>query len=63
MDKQLIRDPYGKLLGSIETDSNGNKTVRDAYGKLLGYYNKALDVTRDFYGRIVARGDAASRLI
>ena len=62
-DKQIIRDFYGKILASIETDAMGNKIVRDFYGKILGRYNKKQDVTRDFYGRIVSKGDATTMLI
>ena len=63
MDKEVIRDFYGKILGTIETDTKGNKTVRNFHGKILGYYDKANNVTRDFYKKIIARGDQASGLI
>lgn len=63
MEKEFIRDFYGKIIGSIETDNVGNKTVRNFYGKILGYYDKAANVTRDFYKKIIARGDQASSLI
>lgn len=63
MDKEVIRDFYGKILGTIETDNKGNKTVRNFYGKILGYYDKANNVTRDFYKKIIARGDQTSGLI
>ena len=62
-DKQIIRNFYGKIIGSIETDTQGNKTIRDFYGKILGRYNKKQDVTRDFYGRIVSKGDASAMLL
>ena len=61
--KQLIRDFAGRILGSVETEVNGNKIVRDFYGRLLGKYDKRADVTRDKYGRIVARGDQCGILI
>lgn len=63
MTKEYIRDFYGRILGSIETDNQGNKLVRDFYGKVLGKYNKKDNTTRDFYGKIIARGDQASMLI
>jgi hypothetical protein len=64
MAKQTIQDFYGKILGYIEIeDSTGNKTARDFYGRILGYYKKNFDVTQDFYGRTVARGDVAVGLI
>ncbi len=61
-DRQYIKDFYGKIIGSIETDDQGNKTVRDFYGKILGRYNTKQNVTKDFYGRTVAKGDQSSML-
>lgn len=61
--KQWIRDYAGRVIGSVETDSLGNKIVRDLYGKILGKYDKRADVTRDLYGRILAKGDHSSMLI
>lgn len=63
MEKIFIKDFYGRIKGSVETDNNGNKTVRDFWGRILGYYNKSLNVTQDFYKRVIARGDQASSLI
>jgi len=62
-NKQLIRDYAGRILGSIETDHLGNKVVRDFYGRITGRYIKSADLTRDQYGRVVARGDQCSMLI
>ena len=61
--KEVIRDFYGRILGSITTDNNGNKVVRDFYGRIKGKYDKKANVTRDFYGKIVARGDQSASLI
>ena len=63
MSETVIKDFYGKILGKIEVQSNGDKVVKDFYGRILGYYRKSQDITTDFYGRIVARGDAAASLI
>lgn len=63
MEKEVIRDYYGRILGTIWIDAQGNKTARDFYGRILGKYDKKLDVTRDFYGRIIGRGDRTSSLI
>lgn len=60
--KDIIRDFSGVVIGSIETDAVGNKTVRDFYGRILGYYRKADDTTRNFYNVIVARGDRTGML-
>ena len=61
--RTTIKDFYGKILGYIEEDSNGNKKATNFYFKILGTYNKNQDVTRDFYGRIIARGDILAALI
>lgn len=61
--KTAIRDFSGLIIGWIEEESNGNKTVRDFSGRILGYYDKSRDVTTDFYGKILTRGDSSSGLI
>lgn len=63
MEKEILRDYYGRILGYIETDDKGNQLVRDFYGKILGRYDKATNTTRDFYGKILARGNQAASLI
>ena len=61
--KEVIRAFNGKIIGSVETDPQGNKIVRNFYGKILGKYSKAQDVTRDFYGKILAKGDQTAMLL
>jgi hypothetical protein len=64
MNKQTITDFYGKIIGYVSTDEKtGNKTATDFYGRILGYYKKDLNLTTDFYGKIVARGDAVTGLV
>jgi hypothetical protein len=55
--KDPIKDWTGRIIGWIEVDEYGNKTIRDFYNKVLSTYNKRLNITRDFYGRQVAKGD------
>jgi hypothetical protein len=62
-NEETIREFSGKVIGYIETKPNGDKVVRDFYRRLLGTYNKKLNVTKDFYGRTVARGDLSSMLL
>jgi hypothetical protein len=56
--KTAIRDASGKILGFIEEDKDGNQRCRAFTGQILGYYDKAADVTRNFVGRIVTRGNS-----
>lgn len=61
--KETIKDFYGTILGYVETDSQGNKTIRDFYGTIKGYYDAKQNVTKDFYGRIIAHGDCTGMLL
>lgn len=64
INRVVIRDFYGHKLGTIEEDSvTGDKTIRDFYGKIRGRYYKKQNITKDFYGRIVARGDQTAALL
>lgn len=60
--KQTIRDFQGRIRGYVNTDEQGNKTVTNFYGVILGYYFVNDDTTRDFYHRIIARGDQTGML-
>ena len=61
--REAIRDQSGKILGWIDHEANGNKLLRDFSGKILGKYNKSIDVTQDFYGRQIAKGDCLMILL
>lgn len=62
MARELIKDFYGKVLGSIETNGT-RKIARDFYGKVLGSYDSRDDKTRDFYGKVLTKGDTVVGLI
>lgn len=62
MAKQLIKDFYGRVLGSIE-DVGTKQIARDFYGRILGTYNSVDDYTRDFYGRVLMRGNGLIGLV
>lgn len=62
MARELVKDFYGHIMGSLE--DQGDKIVaRDFPGNILGYYYKSENRTRDFYGRIVSDGDTTAALI
>lgn len=63
LKRQQIRDFYGRLLGTVYTDTQGNRILRDFHGRLRGKYDKKQDVTRDFYGKIVSHGDSLTSLL
>ena len=61
--RETIRDFYGSIVGYLEHESNGNITAKSFTGKILGRYEKSQDVTKDFYGKILYRGNMASALL
>ena len=64
MTTEYIKDFSQKILGILETDTNGNQNVRNFPGRqILGYYKKDMDITTDFYGRIISRGNTVISLI
>ena len=38
--RQTIRNFIGKIVGYIDTDNKGNKTVYDFQGRIKGYYKE-----------------------
>ena len=62
MSKELVKDFYGKILGSIET-SGSKQIARDFYGRIVGTYNSTDNKTRDFYGRILTSGNTLMGLL
>ena len=63
MEKEYIRNFYGRVLGTIETDMRGNRIARDFYGKVVATYNKQSNKTQDFYGRVISTGDTTAAQI
>lgn len=58
IERIKVQDHTGKIIGFIELDtSTGNKVLKDFLGKIKGKYNASLDITTDFYGRQIAKGD------
>lgn len=63
VNSERILDWRGRVIGRIDTDQDGNKWVKDFYGKVKGKYNKKANVTTDFYGRKIAKGDQCALLL
>ena len=58
-----IKDFYGAVIGYVDELPNGDAVAHDRYGKILGSYNKAGNVTRYFYGRIIATGNITTSVV
>ena len=55
MAREPIRNFSGKIISYVENKPNGDIVVTD-------FYDKQFDVTRDFYGKIIARGNCVGML-
>ena len=62
MPGEPVRDFSGRIIAFEEHLPNGDIQVRAFSGMILGRYDKACNVTRDFYGRILAQGDCHGML-
>ena len=58
-----IKDFYGKTIATVDEKPNGDRVLKDFHGRYLGRYEKQANVTKDFYGRVVAKGDALMILL
>ena len=63
MQREHIKDWTGKIIGTLETKNNGDKVIKDFYGRIKGTYVKKLNMTKDFYGRPVGKGDQLISLL
>ncbi len=63
MKEIVVRKVNYQIIGYIQVDGSGNKTVTDFYRRVLGRYDAGSDAVYDFNGRMVARGDAAAILL
>ena len=58
-----IRDRAGNVVGSIETQENGDQVLRDTTNTVRGYYDSVGDFTRDANQSILAKGNKLRSLI
>ena len=58
-----IRDRAGNVVGSIETQPNGDQVLRNAENEVQGYYEAEGDHTRDAQKNIVAKGNKLRSMI
>jgi len=61
--RETLKDWTGKIIGFVDHESGGDKILRDFHGRILGRYVASMDVTRDFYGRQVGKGDILMTLL
>lgn len=64
MKVEYVRDPYNRLIGMVEYWDNGDWMIKEFPSqKILGFYRKSIDMTTDFYGRWLSKGNTAMSLL
>jgi hypothetical protein len=63
MSRIANKDRDSRILGYVETVSDGRQKALDANLRTLGYYNPRRDVTMDANLRVIARGRVLSALV
>lgn len=63
MAEKILRDTYGRPIGSIQVDSRGVQTLRDVRGRVKGTYDPQRDVTMEPNGRIYGWGNLLKMLL
>ena len=63
MNEEVIQTFAGQTIGYIRTLPNGDKEVRTFPGQIVGYYRKSQNVTVNFAGQILYRGDMSAALL
>ena len=58
-----VKDRAGTVVGTIETQPNGDQILRDKDGAVRGYYDTEGDFTRDANKSIVAKGNKLRSMI
>ena len=61
--RETIREFSGSVIGYLDHYTNGDVEAVTFSGKKLGKYVKSYDVTNDFYGRTLYRGNMAAALL
>lgn len=60
---QTIKDHTHRIIGYIETRSDGTLVAKDASHRILGYYDPRTDQTKNASYRILGYGNLLASLI
>jgi YD repeat-containing protein len=55
MNKEILKDGIGRLLGSVVTESNGSARAYNARGQLVGRYDAVTKQAWNDSGQLVGR--------
>ncbi len=63
MADQILRDRSNRIIGKIQSQSNGKMVIRDASNRIKGTFDPSQNKTRDASNRIVGTGNLLTTLL
>ena len=63
MSMQTLKDSHYKIIGYIETKTDGSQVGKDANYKIKRYYDPKSNETKDAHYKIVGEGNLLASLI
>ncbi|MGZ8287777.1 MAG: hypothetical protein ACXW2U_02470 [Telluria sp.] len=63
MQRQTLKDSRHRIIGFIDTASDGRQTARDQRFHVVGYYEPQTNLTKDGRFRVVGYGNLLPSLI
>lgn len=63
MSTQTLKDRHYRIIGYIETKSDGSQVGKDAHYRVKGYYDPRTNQTKDAHYRIVGTGNLLASLV
>lgn len=63
MQRIALKDNRFRIIGYVDVDDKGNKTLKDDRFRIKGYYQASGNVTKDERFRIVGYGDILTTLL
>ena len=63
MSRQTLKDSQFRVIGYIETRSDGIQVGKDKQFRVKGYYEPKTDKTKDAQFRVVGQGNLLASLI
>lgn len=63
MSKQTLKDAQNRVIGFIDTASNGDQTALDAQNRIIGFYKVGGNYTQDAHYRTIGFGNLLGSLL
>lgn len=63
MSTQTLKDSHYRVIGYIETKSDGSQVGKDPHYRIKGYYDPKTNQTKDAHYRIVGSGNLLAALV